>query len=107
MRGKQFRQGDILFVKINEDATGDEVPRDNQNRVVVAEGEATGHCHAIHEDAVEMFRDQKLDRAWVVVKEATADVVHEEHDTITLDEGTWRIVYQRQYVRGQVRRVLD
>lgn len=107
MRNNQFRQGDILFVKAIEAPSGDEVARDNQNRVVVAEGEATGHCHAIHEDAVKMFRDNKLDRTWIVVSDNAADVVHEEHDTITLDEGTWRIVYQRQYMRGQVRRVLD
>lgn len=107
MRNNQFRQGDILFVKANEAPSGDEVARDNQNRVVVAEGEATGHCHAIHHEAVKMFRDNKLDRTWIVVSDNAADVVHEEHDTITLDEGSWRIIYQRQYVRGQVRRVLD
>ncbi len=102
----QFRQGDILFVKHTDNPSGDIVSRDHQNRLVVAEGEATGHAHAIHDNAVTLFRDDVLNRAWVVVEEQ-ADVVHEEHDTITLDSGTWMVVYQRQYVRGQIRRVLD
>lgn len=102
----QFRQGDILFIKQAEKPSGDVVDRDNRNRVVVAEGEATGHAHAIHEDTVTMYRDEILNRAWVVVEDQ-ADVVHEEHDTITLDSGVWVVVYQRQYMRGQVRRVLD
>ena len=102
----QYRQGDILFVKQDEKPSGNIIPRDPHNRIVVAEGEATGHAHAIHEENVTMYRDEVLDRAWVVV-DGTADVVHEEHDTVTLDAGTWTVVYQRQYVRGQVRRVLD
>lgn len=102
----QYRQGDILFIKLNEKPSGNIIPRDDQNRIVVAEGEATGHAHAIHEDKVTMYRDDVLNRAWVVVDD-TADVVHEEHDTVILDSGTWEIVYQRQYVRGQVRRILD
>ena len=102
----QYRQGDILFVKMDETISGDKIARDTQNRLVVAEGEATGHAHAIHDDKVTMYRNDVLNRAWVVVEEQ-ANVVHEEHDTITLESGTWRVIYQRQYVRGETRRVLD
>lgn len=102
----QFRQGDILFIKQAQKPSGEVVSRDNRNRLVVAEGEATGHAHAIAEETVTMYRDDVLNRAWVVVEEK-ANVVHEEHDTITLDSGVWMVVYQRQYMRGQIRRVLD
>ena len=102
----QYRQGDILFIKLNENPSGELIPRDQHNRIVVAEGEVTGHAHAIHEENVTFYRDDILNGAWIVVDD-TADVVHEEHDTIPLDSGTWAVVYQRQYVRGQVRRVLD
>jgi len=102
----QYRQGDILFIKHQDKPSGEAVSRDNRNRLVVAEGEATGHAHAIHTETATLYRDEVLNRAWVVVDD-TADVVHEEHDTITLDSGIWMVVYQRQYVRGEVRRVLD
>jgi len=102
----QYRQGDILFIKHGDTPSGEVVPRDAHNRIVVAEGEATGHAHAIHEETATLYRDNALNRTWVVVDES-AHVVHEEHDTVTLDSGTWLVVYQRQYVRGQVRRVLD
>jgi hypothetical protein len=42
-----LRQGDILFVPVKKLPKGlTDVPRQN-GRVVVAEGEITGHCHAI------------------------------------------------------------
>lgn len=102
----QYRQGDILFIKLDEKPSGDIIPRDPQNRLVVAEGEATGHAHAIHEETATLYWDDVLNRAWVVVDD-TADVVHEEHEPVTLDMGVWMVVYQRQYIRGEVRRVLD
>lgn len=45
--GDPLRQGDILFKPVEELPDGlIDVPRQN-GRVVVAEGEHTGHCHAI------------------------------------------------------------
>lgn len=47
----QYRQGDVLLVRIDNDDTEGyvEVPRD-AGRVVLAYGEATGHAHAIYDD---------------------------------------------------------
>ena len=72
----------------------------------MAEGEVTGHAHAIVDSAAVMYRDDVLLMEWIVA-DTPVEVTHEEHDTILLPSGVWRVVHQRQYVRGQVRRVLD
>ena len=107
---EQYRQGDILFTKVEGKAVNhdisNQVERDERGRIVVAEGEATGHAHAIRDKQATMYRDPVLNRVWVVADEPVK-VVHEEHGTIELDSGVWQVTYQRQYVRGEVRRVRD
>jgi hypothetical protein len=53
------RQGDVLIRKVDALPDGlKEVPRDAQGRIVLAEGEATGHFHAIDApDAVFLAKD--------------------------------------------------
>jgi len=101
----QFRQGDIYFVQVDGDYQGEKVKRQN-NRIVIAEGEITGHAHAIHDKNATMYRDSVQDLEWLVV-DAPVKVVHEEHATINLPAGIWQVIHQRQYVRGDIRRVLD
>jgi hypothetical protein len=71
--------------------------------MVLAEGEATGHRHAIWEH-VTMFRDALLARdipaglyiGHLQVASAYARVTHDEHAPITLPRGTYRVRRQRE-----------
>ena len=71
--------------------------------VVVAEGEQTGHRHAIF-DAVTFFRDDGLARdipsnlyiGHIKVPSRGAELRHDEHGTMALGSGTYRVRRQRQ-----------
>lgn len=101
------RQGDILLVPVNE-LPGDltEVPRQN-GRIVLAEGEITGHLHAIDaEEAVFLAEDLDspegrfliVEEAEAITKEAAGvALTHPEHDTVTLEPGLYEVRRQREY----------
>jgi hypothetical protein len=73
--------------------------------VVLAEGEATGHRHAFYDSGVALFRDftlagdlpVELYIGHVRIDADAAQLRHEEHDTITLPKGVYRVRRQREY----------
>lgn len=73
--------------------------------VVLAEGEATGHRHAFYGGGVTLFRDDGLARdippdlyiGHIQINTPSASLCHEEHDTIVLPKGTYRIRRQREF----------
>lgn len=81
------------------------LPRSRDGAVVLAEGEATGHRHAFYGGQVTFFRDDALARdlpprlyiGHVQIKGESARLRHEEHDTITLPRGVYRVRRQREY----------
>jgi hypothetical protein len=105
-----LRQGDILLVPVENVPDGlTEVPRED-GKIVLAEGEATGHLHAI--DAPEAtFLAKDLDSPedrYLVIAEAEAitaeaagvELTHPEHDTVTLAPGAYEVRRQREYSRA-------
>ena len=87
-----FRQGDIYIESVRclpEGAV-------KQLSTVLADGELTGHRHrildfrtaSVFEARGEIFIDVIGDRA---------EVVHEEHGTIALNRGVYRVWRQREY----------
>lgn len=112
-----FRQGDVLVRRVNSlPARVKKVKRDNQGRVVLALGEVTGHAHALLERGVDLYEVEAP-----VVPGATADaaerylhihakvaqLVHEEHATLTIPQGVWKVTIQREYEPQSVRMVAD
>jgi hypothetical protein len=87
-----FRQGDIYIESVRCLPVG----ATKQFSTVLADGELTGHSHRILDFrtasvfhlGVEMFVDVTADRA---------EVVHEEHATIALNRGVYRVWRQREY----------
>ena len=108
-RPLQFRQGDVLLVAvpaIPDDAVAQ--PRGGR-RLILAEGEATGHAHAIAERDV---RDFRVGNERFVLVRSAAQLIHEEHAPIDLPTGAYRVVIQREYepapsVANAWRRVVD
>jgi len=56
------RQGDVLLIPIDSiPANATAVARDARGRIVLAEGERTGHAHCVLDDAATLFRQDDLD----------------------------------------------
>jgi hypothetical protein len=88
-----FRQGDVLLVAVEAIPAGAR-PEHRTGRIVLAEGEATGHAHAIDEPDAQAFTH---DGQRYLLTRSIAQLVHEEHAPIEVPEGSWRIVIQREY----------
>ncbi len=94
-----WRQGDVLIIEATLDKR---LAKAAPNKVLVY-GEATGHSHRVQGDA------DVLDTPTGKIIEARAPfrVVHEEHATIEIPEGAYRVIRQREYDEEQIRYVAD
>jgi hypothetical protein len=97
-----YRHGDVMIAKI------DVLPANSKKRggVTLAYGEITGHSHRIADPhAAETF---ELDgQIYLKVTAPKALLIHEEHATIELPQGIYRVWQQREYTPGEIRRVYD
>lgn len=112
---KLFAQGDILLELVPDvPPSGEMLGRDADGACVLAEGELTGHRHAIR-DAVTFFRDDGLARdippglyvGHLKIDGPDARLLHEEHAPITLPHGTYRVRRQREAEPRDARIVAD
>jgi hypothetical protein len=111
---RAYRQGDVLLVPcagIPADAC-EEAPEGG--RVILAHGERTGHCHAMAADRVRHFRQDRVDRvdgrrAFVrVAGSAPVALQHDEHASLMIPPGDYRVIQQREYrPRAAPRAVID
>ena len=101
---EMYAQGDLLIERVDDlEPSGTLVSPDATGATVLAEGELTGHRHAIYE-RVTMFRDDALAReipgglyvGHVKVEGGAATILHQEHAPIALGEGTYRVRRQRE-----------
>jgi hypothetical protein len=115
-RTERYAQGDIVLERVEDRRmTGAQVERDPDGAVVLARGEVTGHRHAFYGGNVAMFRDDALARdipselyvGHIRVKGESAELRHEEHDTITLPQGTYRVRRQREFDALEAQRVVE
>lgn len=117
---QQIRQGDVLLKPVTKLPDGcKEVPNDN-DRIVLAYGEVTGHAHAIadHRPALRAgeIADAAIARAslfiapsgerYLEVRE-TVSLSHEEHSTHVINPGIYRLPIQVEYSPAELRRVED
>lgn len=102
-----YRQGDVLIARIERLPTGlESVPRES-GRLVLAHGEATGHAHVVEGEAELLATDlEELEERFLRV-EREAQVVHDEHDPITLAPGDYSVRRQREYQPEAPRFVAD
>lgn len=102
-----LRQGDVLLVPVDRVPEGlKEIPLED-GRIVLAHGEATGHMHVIEGEAQFLAEDlEDFDRRFLMVEEE-AELVHDEHDTITVPPGEYEVRRQREYDGLEERMVSD
>ena len=101
----QAHQGDVYICQIKE-IPAVAKPVESKGRIILAEGEVTGHVHAIHRGAV-MFRADEGIGTYLQVNDGGASVIHEEHATIVLPPGLYEITIQSQYEPEAIRYVTD
>ncbi len=93
-----YRQGDVLLVPVENRPWP---AAKKLSHCVVAHGEVTGHTHRFEEGAEQL--EDAAGQRWIVVIARSAELVHEEHGTLTLPQGVYRVVHQREYVPGPAR----
>lgn len=97
-----YRQGDVLLIE-------ERIPRSwlpvrmakvarDAGRLVLAYGEVTGHAHVIDAPEGEAVQLSDKDNRRFLKLMSDVDLVHEEHDTIKVPKGTYRVVQQEQFV---------
>jgi hypothetical protein len=94
--GTFFRQGDVGLRAVPsklKTATKTEL---NGKDIILAFGEVTGHGHKIRSTDAELHTDAASGRRFVeVCFNKPAALTHEEHDTLTLPQGTYEVIQQR------------
>jgi len=98
---KMYRQGDVLILEIPASAAiRGKVTADR----ILVYGEATGHAHRIDSD-VPVIMDSPQGKT--ISSVVPFRLVHDEHDTIEIPEGTYRVIRQREYDETEIRYVTD
>ena len=88
-----YRQGDVLLVPVPE--RSDAMVRKVHGRVILAHGEATGHHHSFATDSGVALLDAGDETFLRVPREAALE--HQEHATVQVAPGYYRVVRQREY----------
>ncbi len=110
-----YAQGDLLVERIDDLMPSGQLPSANQDgSFVLAEGELTGHNHAIF-GQVTLFRDDSLARdipgglyiGHVNIDSPSARVQHQEHAPLDLPKGTYRVRRQRELEPKDARVIAD
>src|SRR5579872_6115678 len=79
-----YRQGDVLLIPVDNIPDGTRtVARDDRGRLVLAEGEVTGHAHAIVDEAAELVTADEAAELYLLVHGTDpVALLHEEHAKI-------------------------
>ena len=102
-----WRQGDIYFVKIGEEADfAESKPVKNG---IIAKGETTGHAHRVSQSSIAAGALLYLSGRAMFLRspQAGAKIVHDEHLAIDLPKGLYAVVPQQEFDGLRWRQVLD
>ena len=103
-----IRQGDLLLVPVPGLPEGSRCVR--SGRLVLAEGELTGHAHVVDDERASLHRERWSSAASYLNVEGVEPVflTHEEHDRLLVPPGVYEVRQQREYVPVRhFRRVSD
>lgn len=110
MKSVMLRQGDVFLLPCDGIPTKvSTVPAEN-GHLVLAHGEQTGHSHGIAlSDRVALFREDGTGGGLFlsVAGDAPVGLVHQEHSTLPVSPGSYRVIRQRVWDAGAARRVAD
>lgn len=90
---KTYQHGDVLIIEVESiPATARKQKR--KGDLILMEGELTGHAHRVKESKVDSYID---DAMLYIEALLPCEVTHEEHNTIALPPGKYRIAQVREY----------
>lgn len=108
---EHIRHGDILLTRIDSLPEGEELKHDGS--YILAYGEVTGHKHVVTVAEPETLKIVKHDGAVymsiTVPVDDPAILSHEEHKTIEVPAGFWKISFEQEYdyALENINRVID
>ena len=85
---KMYQQGDVLIFSATE------IKGKKLNHLTLAKGEHTGHHHTITKGDAELYDHEGT---LFLRVNSEAELIHQEHDTITLPKGDYQIGIVREY----------
>ena len=91
---KCARQGDVLLLRRAPAPGAVEKPHDPRG-VVLAEGEATGHCHRITDPGVCSLRAEGV--AWDLLQVGEGIIGRLRHEEHAVGPGTYEVRIQKEY----------
>lgn len=101
-----YRHGDLLIKRISK------LPPNVKptNNTVLAEGEVTGHRHQLVGQRVQVYENAEGQKYFTIGQSSSpAELVHEEHKKIEIEEGVYVVVQEREFnpFEEAIRRVAD
>lgn len=93
-----FRQGDVAFRKVSKLPEGLKKMDLVNNRVIVGFGETSGHTHGFEQGAAATLYANEDGSKRYVSLEKPADLVHDEHTSISFEPGVFEVIQQKEYV---------
>lgn len=103
---RTYRQGDVLLIESKTPRSWlpvrqSRVPRDN-GRIVLAYGEVTGHAHAITAPESDAILTEAQNARFLLLMR-DVELTHEEHGTLDIPAGNYKVVTQEQFVAPAAR----
>lgn len=105
-----YRQGDVLLIPVSEIPSQAKAIESRGGRVVLAEGESTGHAHTVETGVATLYSTAESADRWLRVHQQAGSVAlltHQEHTPITLPPGDYAVRRQREYSPAEIRHVVD
>jgi hypothetical protein len=98
---KIYRQGDVLIAEVDSVPTNVTAVKRDKRGVILAEGEVTGHAHRIPSRHAKLYRSESDARYMRVMGPAPVALNHEEHSTVKIPAGDYRVTIHAEYVPGE------
>ena len=103
----QFQHGDVLGLRVEALPEGVKRVKPRGGRFILADGEATGHAHAI--TATPDIQLYERDGVMYVKCDAPVELTHEEHGAQIIEPGVFEIgqVVEVDPFEDEIRTVMD
>ena len=103
------QQGDVTFREIEKLPKGLKAVKRVNGRLILAEGEVTGHAHAIVEPTATMYEDEKGTLYLALEGDDPVVAKHETHGPITLTKTFYEVgkIQEYDHFQEEARNVAD
>jgi hypothetical protein len=91
-----LQQGDVVLYPVSSIPEGCKKVDPKLGRIVIAEGEATGHAHTILASIGTMFVNEATKQTFIETS-APTEIDHQEHEKITVPPGKFRVHRVKEY----------